>query len=69
MAIYDSGISVLITTELREKIRVILADDQGGGRVSEADVVRAALALGLPILARKSQRERLRLYAAPHTTV
>jgi len=67
MATYDSAISVLITTDLRGRIRAILADDQGGARVSEADVVRAALALGVPLLARKSRRERLRLYAAPHT--
>jgi len=64
MATFTAALSAQITERQKADIGDLLRQDQERGRVSEADVIRAALALGLPALARKSQADRLRLYAS-----
>lgn len=63
MARYTEPVSVLVTPDQKRSIRDVVETDRAHGRVSEADVVRAALSIGLASLDRKTWRDRLRLYA------
>lgn len=63
MATFEAQLSAQIGQGQKDEIAALLAEDRIGGRVSEADIVRAALREGLPVLRRKATADRLRLYA------
>jgi hypothetical protein len=64
MATFEAQLSAQIPQGQEDAITALLGEDGENGRVSKADVIRAALRLGLPRLAGKSSAERHRLYAA-----
>ena len=63
MATFDAQLSAQIPRSMRDDLdKVHDQDKQEVGRVSGADVIRAALALGLPRLTEMTPLERIRLY-------
>jgi len=64
MATFEAQLSAQITQGLKDEIHALLREDRMAGRVHEADIVRAALREGLGRLRRKTQSDRLKLYAA-----
>lgn len=64
MATFDAQLSAQIPQGQREAINALRGEDAKNGRVSTADIIRAALHEGLPSLARKSSIERHQLYAS-----
>lgn len=64
MATFEAQLSAQISRGQEEVILALLTEDGTNGRASKADVIRAALAEGLPRLARKTSIDRLKLYAA-----
>jgi hypothetical protein len=63
MATFEAQISTQVSQGQKDAIREVLDADRRNARVSEADVVRAALRLGLPLLAEQDGSVRVRLYA------
>jgi hypothetical protein len=66
MATFEAQLSAQIPQGQEEAILALFDEDRENGRASKADVIRAALQEGLPILARMSPASRLRLYAEIH---
>lgn len=63
MATYDAAISVLIARAMKDRIGEILrVDRQDDPRISEAEVIRAALRIGLDSLGKRASTTRQRLY-------
>ena len=64
MAIFEAQISAQVTTEQKDHIGATLhADRQVSVGVTEADVIREALAFGLAQLTRVKPGERVERYA------
>lgn len=63
MATFDAQLSAQIPQGQEDTIIALFNEDREHGRASKADVIRAALQEGLPILARMSPTNRLKLYA------
>lgn len=63
MAIFEAQLSSQISQGQKDELARLLRVDQGHGTATEADEVRAALRLGLPLLAKMKPAERLRLFA------
>lgn len=63
MATFEAQISTQVPQGQKDEIAAVLGEDRQHGKVSEADVVRALIRLGLPVLKRKAPADRLKLYA------
>lgn len=63
MANFEAQLSAQVPQGQKDEIKVVRTEDMQHGRVSEADIVRALIRLGLPLLRKKSPTDRLKLYA------
>jgi hypothetical protein len=66
MATFDAQLSAQIPQGQEGVITALSDEDSEYGRTSKADVIRAALHKGLPVIAQMSPEDRLRLYAEIH---
>jgi thiol:disulfide interchange protein len=64
MAIFEAQLSSQVAQAQKDEIGRLLRTDLTHGTATEADEVRAALRLGLPLLAKMKPGERLKLFAA-----
>lgn len=63
MATFDDQISAQVTTEQKRAIGAMKREDLALSFVTEADVIREAVAIGMASLARKTPAARIELYA------
>ena len=63
MATFDAQISAQVAQDQKDRIKSVLAADQGIGAASEADVIREAIAMGLEKLGRETPAKRIEKYA------
>lgn len=63
MATFDAQISAQVSKGQKEEIKAIKRDDLALSFVTEADVIREAVAIGMATLARKTPAARIELYA------
>ena len=68
MATFEAQISTQVHQTTKEEIKRMLKMDLEQAMVHEADVVRAALEKGLPIISKMTPAQRIKLYASIHNT-
>lgn len=66
MAAFQKQLSLQVSIGMKNAIAMILTEDRQEGLAFEADVVRAAIKQGLPLVRRMTASERLRYYAELH---
>lgn len=63
MAVFTAQLSAQITQQMKRGIEEIREVDGQNGRCTEADVLRASVELGVPLLEAMSTADRLSLYS------